>query len=742
MTKDKSPIGTQRFSARSAVPPLGDSSSAHSLDDRSRYFSRELSWLAFNRRVLEEAEDVKNPLVERAKFLGIVSSNLDEFVMVRLAEVHALAHQRSVGGVELPETGNAPQLLDDMRRVINKLVADQYRCWRDDLAPRLAKEGFVLVPPSIWSADDQVTLRAYFRNQLEPILTPLGVDPTKPFPLVANRGLTVAVRLEPQAQTAGMRPVERTALVGVPTSSRLISLIEGIGRYALLEDVVSAYLELLFPGYRILGRCLFRVTRDGALEIDEDQSSDLLSEIEQELSNRDHSNAVRLEVAADGDPILRAWLQEAMHLDASDLYAVNGPLDLTVLFSVGDRLSRADLRDKPLPVTMYPSLWAEPFAAIRAGELLLHHPYQSYQRVVELVERAAEDPRVLAIKQTLYRVSATSPIMRALMRAARAGKQVTLLIELKARFDEATNIRWARALEEAGAHVVYGLVGLKVHAKLLMIIRREEDGIRRYCHIGTGNYNDRTAKLYTDFSYLTANEAVGRDVAALFNMLTGYSQPPEWERLLVAPMTMRSGFVALIRREAEHAKSVSTKRGKASGRIIAKFNSLVDQGICDELYAASQAGVQIDLIVRGMCILRPGVPGLSENIRVRSIVGRLLEHSRIYHFENAGSPVTYIGSADWMSRNLDRRVECMVRIEKPELHQRLMHIIECCLADTVQARELLTDGTYRRIRPAKGQAPRMSLDDLLAEGASVEPIVSEADRVAQSFQPRRKKTAP
>ena len=275
-----------------------------------------------------------------------------------------------------------------------------------------------------------------------------------------------------------------------------------------------------------------------------------------------------------------------------------------------------------------------------------------------------------------------------------------------------------------------------------MIIRREEDGIRRYCHIGTGNYNDRTAKLYTDFSYLTANEAVGRDVAALFNMLTGYSQPPEWERLLVAPMTMRSGFVALIRREAEHAKSVSTKRGKASGRIIAKFNSLVDQGICDELYAASQAGVQIDLIVRGMCILRPGVPGLSENIRVRSIVGRLLEHSRIYHFENAGSPVTYIGSADWMSRNLDRRVECMVRIEKPELHQRLMHIIECCLADTVQARELLTDGTYRRIRPAKGQAPRMSLDDLLAEGASVEPIVSEADRVAQSFQPRRKKTAP
>jgi polyphosphate kinase len=691
---------------------------------------------------LEEAEDRKNPLLERAKFLGIVSSNLDEFVMVRLAEVHALAHQRSMGGVELPETGNAPQLLDDMRRIINKLVEDQYRCWREDLGPRLAAEGFVLVPPALWNAEDQVTLRAYFRNQLEPVLTPLGVDPTKPFPLVANRGLTVAVRLEPLNKTTDNRPGERTALVGVPSGNRLITLIDGVGRYALSEDVVTAHLELLFPGYRILGRCLFRVTRDGALDIDENQSSDLLSEIEQELSNRDHSNAVRLEMAADGDPQLRAWLQQSMHLDACDLYAINGPIDLTVLFSVSDRLVRPDLRDKPLPVTMYPSSWAEPFAAIRAGELLIHHPYQSYQRVVELVERAAEDPRVLAIKQTLYRVSATSPIMRALMRAARAGKQVTLLIELKARFDEATNIRWARALEEAGAHVVYGLVGLKVHAKLLMIIRREEDGIRRYCHIGTGNYNDRTAKLYTDFSYITANEAVGRDVAALFNMLTGYSQPPEWERLLVAPLTMRSRFVEYIRREAEHAKAFTAKRGKINGRIIAKFNSLVDQGICDELYAASQAGVQIDLIVRGMCILRPGVVGLSENIRVRSIVGRLLEHSRIYHFANAGSPVTYIGSADWMSRNLDRRVECMVSIEKPELLRRLMHILDCCLADTVQARELLSDGSYRRIAPAKGQMPRTSLEDLLTEGASIEPPVSEADRVAQGFQPRRKKDKP
>jgi polyphosphate kinase len=735
-SSDISP-GTKRITSPVIAVRETIAVSAHSLDNRSRYFSRELSWLAFNRRVLEEAEDIRNPIIERAKFLAIVSSNLDEFVMVRLAEVHALAHQRSVGGIELPETGNAPELLDDLRRAINSLVADQYRCWRDELRPRLAQEGFVLVPSAQWGTDDQVTLRAYFRNQLEPVLTPLGVDPTKPFPLVANRGLTVAVRLEPLETTTDARPGERTALVGVPSGNRLISLIEGVGRYALAEDVVTAHLDLIFPGYRILGRCLFRVTRDGALEIDENRASDLLSEIEQELSNRDHSNAVRLEVAADGDPSLRAWLQKAMRLDVSDLYAIDGPLDLTVLFGVGDRLNNPALRDKPLPVTICPSQWSDPFATIRAGELLLHHPYQSYQRVVELVERAAEDPRVLAIKQTLYRVSATSPIMRALMRAARAGKQVTLLIELKARFDEATNIRWARALEEAGAHVVYGLVGLKVHAKLLMIIRREEDGICRYCHIGTGNYNDRTAKLYTDLSYITANEAVGRDVAALFNMLTGYSQPPEWERLLVAPLNMRNRFVELIRRETEHAKAVSSKR-KTGGRIIAKFNSLVDQGICDELYAASQAGVQIDLIVRGMCILRPGVPGLSDNIRVRSIVGRLLEHSRIYHFDNDGKPVTFIGSADWMSRNLDRRVECMVRIEQPELHQRLMLILDCCLADTVQARELLPDGSYRRIRPAKGQTPRSSLDELLAEGTSVEPVISEADRVAQGFKPRRK----
>jgi polyphosphate kinase len=690
--------------------------------------------LAFNRRVLEEAQDPEKPLLERTKFLAIVSSNLDEFVMVRLAEVHALAHNRGLGGIELPETGNAPALLNEIRRDISTLVEDQYSCWRTEIAPQLAREGCVIVPPEQWSAGDRETLLAHFRNHLEPVLTPLGVDPTKPFPVVANRGLTVAVRLESLDPAA--TGSERKALVGVPGGSRLVTLIEGVGRFALVEDIVGEFLDSLFPGYRILGRCLFRVTRDGALEIDENQTADLLSEIENELSSREHSNAVRLEIAANGDQDLRQWLQSAMELDAADLYQVDGPLDLTVLFSLSDRLDRPDLRDKPFTPALYPAEWTEPFTRIRQGDLLLHHPFQSYQRVVELVERAAEDPRVLAIKQTLYRVSATSPIMRALMRAARAGKQVTLLIELKARFDEATNIRWARALEEAGAHVVYGLVGLKVHGKLLMIIRREEDGIRRYCHIGTGNYNDKTARLYTDLSYLTSNEAVGRDVAALFNMLTGYSQPPEWERLAVAPLTMRKRFVEWIRREADHARAAG--KGVAGGRIIAKFNSLVDQGICDELYAASQAGVQIDLIVRGMCILRAGVPGLSENIQVRSVVGRLLEHSRIYYFANAGKPVLGIASADWMSRNLDRRVECFVRVDDEALCRRLMAILDCCLADNAQARIQEPDGTYRRLRPAKPAERRSSFDDLLAEGATSERLPEDDEGRAPQFKPRRK----
>jgi polyphosphate kinase len=516
--------------------------------DPHRFNRRELSWLAFNRRVLEEALDPAVPLIERGKFLAIVGSNLDEFVMVRVAELAQA--QRGRGA----EAEAARKLLAEIRAGIGGMIGDQYACWRDQVAPALAREGFAIVPPERWVEADRETLRVFWRDQLEPIVTPLGVDPTRPFPTIPNRSITVAVQL------IGNDDGEpRNAIVTVPRESRLVALVSEPGRFALLEDVLMHHLDALFPGHRIAARCLFRVTRDGSIEIDEEQSSDLLTELEQELFDRERGDPVRLEVVDGGDPGLQRWLVQRLDLDDEAVVTVGGPLDLTWLFGVGDRIDllprgpRPDLRDPPLPVQVNPAQWDNPFAAIRDGEILLHHPYESFQRVVELVERAAEDPKVLAIKQTLYRVSGNSPIVRALARAARAGKQVSVLIELKARFDEAANIRWARALEDAGAHVVYGLVGYKVHAKLLMIVRKDDDGLRRYCHLGTGNYNDKTARLYTDISYMTCNEAVGRDVAALFNMLTGYSRPPEFERLLVSPLTMRQRMVELIRREAANA---------------------------------------------------------------------------------------------------------------------------------------------------------------------------------------------
>ena len=537
----------------------------------ARFFNRELSWLAFNRRVLEEAQRSEAPLLERAKFLAIVSSNLDEFVMVRYAELRAIARGETPAHHYL---GDPQQDRIEVLRRMRNLVTDQYGCWNAEVAGQVAVAGAQLVPPEQWDDADRETLRRLYLDKLEPVLTPLAVDNARPFPLLANRAIHVAVQLVP---VAGGSP--RNALVSVPGGSRLVALVSRPGRWALAEEVVMAHLDGLFSGYTVTGRCLFRVTRDGTLDIDEEQSEDLLSEIEQELSSREHGQPVRLEVGEGADAALVDWLTRRMSLEAEEVVAVPGPLDLTWLLALGDQLNGADLRDPPLPAVTYPPAeeWADPFARIKAEEFLLHHPYQSFQPVIDLVQAAAADPRVLAIKQTLYRVSGTSPIVTALIEAARSGKQVTVLIELKARFDEATNIKWAKRLEEAGAHVIYGLQGYKVHAKLLMIIRRDADGIRRYIQVGTGNYNDRTARMYTDLSYFTCNEAVGRDVSALFNMLTGYSMPAQWERLEVAPLTLRSAFTGWIRREAELAKA-----GKG-GRIIAKFNSLVDRDICEEL---------------------------------------------------------------------------------------------------------------------------------------------------------------
>lgn len=694
-----------------------------------RFVNRELSWLAFNRRVLEEAQDAQVPLLERAKFLAIVSSNLDEFTMVRYAELRACA----AGQLELPGyVGDPREDIAAVRATMRALVDDQYRCW-GEVATALAAVGGALVGPARWSDIDRETLRRFYVDKIEPVLTPLAVDPARPFPRLANRALHVGVQLVPHEGGA-----PRNALVSVPGGSRLVALVGDGGRWALLEDVVLAFVDSLFPGHRITNRCLLRVTRDGTLDIDEDTATDLLSEIEQELSSREHGAAVRIELAVGADPALEAWLSRGLELDVGDVVHVDGPLDLTVLHALGEKVQRPDLRDAPLPAAAFPAAeeWEDPFARIRQAPFLLHHPYQGFSRIVELVQAAAADPRVLAIKQTLYRVSGDSPIVKALIEAARAGKQVTVLMELKARFDEATNIKWAKRLEEAGAHVIYGLVGYKVHAKLLMIIRRDQDGIRRYVHIGTGNYNDRTARLYTDLSYLTCNEAVGRDVAALFNMLTGYSKPPEWERLAVAPLSLRPTFVKWIRREAELARA-----GKG-GRIIAKFNSLVDYDLVDELYAAAKAGVEIDLIVRGMCILRPGVPGLSETIRVRSLVGRFLEHHRIYWFANRESatsrPVVAIASADWMTRNLDRRVEALVRIEEEDLQQRLVGLLEIALADTTSARVMRPDGTYVRLRPEPGGPARGVVADWVAEAAAVSGRAEER-RQALLFRPQRKK---
>jgi polyphosphate kinase len=695
------------------------------IPDNSRYQRRELSWLAFNRRVLEEGQDSRVPLIERAKFLAIVSSNLDEFVMVRVAE---LAGQTGGKGAAADE---ARALLAQIRAGMRAMITDQYACWRDEVVPALVDEGICIVQPQAWSEVDRETLRVFWRDQLEPVVTPLAVDPTRPFPMIPNRAITVAVQLASEDGEI------RNAIVTVPRENRLVALVSQPGRFALLEDVLMHHLDALFPGHGIVARCLFRVTRDGAIDIDEEQAADLLSELEQEIFDRERGDPVRLEVVEGGDPGLRAWLEQRLELDAEAVTTVGGPLDLTFLFGIGDRIDqlpggpRPDLRDPPLPVLMHPQAWDDPWAAIAAGDILLHHPYESFQRVVELVERAAEDPRVLAIKQTLYRVSGNSPIVKALARAARAGKQVTVLIELKARFDEAANIRWARALEDSGAHVVYGLIGYKVHAKLLMIVRRDEDGLRRYCHLGTGNYNDKTARLYTDLSYLTANEAVGRDVASLFNMLTGYSRPPELERLWVSPLTMRSSMVAAIRREAENA------RAGRKARITAKFNALVDEAICDELYAASAAGVQIDLIVRGMCILRAGVKGLSENIRVCSLIGRLLEHSRIYRFENAGKPIYTIASADWMTRNLDRRVESAVIIDDPRLTVRLQAILDLCLADDCGVRDLRPDGSYVRRTPRQASRPHSAIAAMSQEAAS-QGAHSVGEARQPAFRPRRK----
>lgn len=699
-----------------------------------RYLNRELSWLEFNQRVLEEARDPANPLLERVKFLAITGSNLDEFFEVRVA---GLKQQVASGArVRSPDGLTPDACLRAIARRVRRMVDEQGRCWREELVPALDREGIRFLDPARLEGADRAWLDAFYRAEVRPVLTPLAIDPAHPFPRLQNKSLNLVAQVR---RPRRRRLRYQLTVVQVPrVLPRLVQLPreDGGADYVFLGRLIAHYLPDLLAGETIAGAWLFRVTRNSELYVDEQDSPNLLEAVETEVHNRLKGAAVRLEVE-DGCPreITRELL-EMLHLGEADLYRVQGPLNPARLMMLCEGPRAPELRDPPFVPPVAPALREEPdlFAAIRAGDVLLHHPYESFESVVDFVQQAAADPRVLAIKQTLYRTGGDARIIGALMDAVKNGKQVTAVVELRARFDESNNIRWARQLEDAGVHVIYGVVGYKIHCKTTLVVRRDDDGIRRYLHLGTGNYNPTTARLYTDLGLLTCRPELGEDVTDLFNLITGLCEFRGTRRLLVAPHQMHPRFLELIRRETEHAR-----RGLPA-RIIAKMNALVVTEIIEALYEASQAGVQVDLIVRGICCLRPGVPGLSENIRVRSIVGRFLEHSRIFYFENACRPEVYVGSADWMPRNFFKRIEVVFPIEDGRLRERIItQILGLQLADNVKARELLPDGTYRRVAPRPGEPRLNSQEELLRQALA---HAREASGGALHPAPRRLRPRP
>jgi polyphosphate kinase len=674
------------------------------------FINRELSWLEFNLRVLEEAENVGNPLMERMKFLAIFSSNLDEFFMVRVSGIREQAFGESAPQ-DTPPDGISP--LEQLRRIADRtqeLVARQYRCLRESIAPAMVAEGFQLVRYPDLDAQQLARIDRFFNERALPILTPMAVDPAHPSPRYHNRGLYIGAQLE---QEKGLGPKRLFAVVQVPqVLPRFVNVgceIPGQHRFVLLEDLVASRLSQLFGGFTVRSWTTFRVTRDSDLELLEQESDDMLKLIEERLKARQRGQAVRIEVSARSadDSVARTIIEdEQLHDDRGDgygeVYRIEGPLDLTCLWELHKLPGYPLLHDPPLTPRMPRGLRRgdDLFAEIASHDILLHHPYESFDPVVEFVTRAAADPRVLAIKQTLYRTSGDSPISRALIAAAESGKHVTALVELKARFDEANNVSWARQLERAGVHVVFGFLDLKTHCKLSMVVRNEGHGLRRYVHLGTGNYNPTTALLYTDVGLFTADEQFAEDATAVFNLLTGYSQGHAWRKLIVAPNDLHRRTIALIDEQAERARA-----GKAS-RIFAKLNSLVDPDVIEALYRASRAGVPIDIVPRGICALRPGVAGLSETIRVRSIIDRFLEHSRIYIFGPDEDAKVYISSADWMPRNFFRRVEVMVPIEAPALASRILReIVPVYLADNSRARIMDADGNFHLVHPKADEAP-------------------------------------
>lgn len=686
------------------------------LDCPSHFINRELSWVEFNRHVLEEARNPGHPLLERVKFASIFSNNLDEFFMIR---VSGLQRQVVSGARVLPPDGMTPrQQLDALHQALTPMLAELGMCWQDELVPELAKAGIRIHPGDLLSPGEKDALRGYFIREVFPVLTPLAFDASHPFPFISNLSLNLAILLrDPSA-----KKTESFARLKIPVGlfSRVVPVPgrptapDGTMHLIFLEDLIEAHLDLLFPGFSVVASYPFRITRDADLEITEDEAHDLLTAVEERVEMRREGSPCRIEVQRDMPERILLMLGKNLGIPPALFFRVPSPIGMADLMEL-HALERPDLKDTPFALFVEEELSPEQelFRAIRQRDRFLYHPYDSFSPLVSFLVSAARDPDVLAIKMTLYRVGPDSPVVAALMDARMRGKDVTALIELKARFDEENNIGWARALEHAGVHVVYGLPGLKVHAKLCMVVRREKDGLIRYLHLGTGNYNAASSRVYTDIGIFTADPDIGNDAADLFNSLTGCSRVCQYRKLLVAPVSIRAGILDRIDRE------IARHRANGDGYLMFKMNALVDRECILALYRASRAGVRIDLQVRGICCLRPGIPGLSDTINVTTIVGRFLEHARIYYFHNGGTPEIFLGSADLMPRNLDRRVEVLFPVEDPEIRAALTRtIIPVQLADTVKARNLLPDGSYQPVAPPEGEQPFSAQDWFIANRGS------------------------
>ena len=676
------------------------------------YINRELSWLDFNARVLEEAQDERNPLLERVKFMAIVASNLDEFYEIRVAGLLQL--HESGANPSRPDGLTPAEQLERITQQAHEQVAEQYRCWNEDLIPALAAEGIYFWEARRLKDEHLDFVRQYWEEELEPILTPIVVDPAHPFPHVLNKALCIGALLEEQGLTMmGVATVPRV----LPRILRLPDQGDGL-HFVTLAGIMDLQVNELFFGYKVLGSAPFRITRNSELYVNEEDADNLLEEIEEQVTKQRQADAVRLEIAPGAPDQLVSLLQQQFDLDDSLVFRVNGPVNLHRVMTLYGLVSRPELKDTSfIPVERdFPEDPDAFFDSIRAGDILLHHPYESFSTVIDFIRMAANDPKVLAIKQTIYRTGDDSEVGQALIDAAERRKEVTVLVELKARGDEAANIEWAKRLEDSGIHVIYGIMGLKTHCKLSMLVRRDQDRLRRYAHLGTGNYNHTTARLYTDLGLITAEPTITAEVAEVFNMLTAHSRISQFEKLLVAPSGLMQGMLDRIERESEHARA-----GRPAA-IIAKMNGLMDPAIIKALYAASQAGVEIDLIVRGICCLRAGLDGISENIRVYSIIGRFLEHSRVFYFANGGDEEVWLGSADWMNRNLRARVEVVFPILDPDLKRRVYReLLAFALADRAKSRQMRPDGTYVR-RQSECDAPGHSMQDLLMHTALGEDI--------------------